>query len=309
MEQFAIVSQQLFIFAVYVCIGAACVKCKIFNEGSLSALSKFIINVTMPTMIFCNLLSGPALSDLLGALPIFVIYLASFIVLYLSNCVIVKFFHFEERKANAYKALATFSNAGFMGIPLIFTLFKEKGGVFMSLCIVVDQLMLWTLGVKLTSNAKISTTKSLKKFINPALISIFVSLLGLALNFRLPTSLQIVLKPVGAMTPVLSLIYIGGLFCYSDVKKHFKNVELYVIILFKMVIFPVAIWLVLRGFAVQVDIVKTVVLLEALPAMTSIAIFAKNYENYGEYAAAAVLITTAASLITVPLVSLLTVIV
>ncbi len=173
----------------------------------------------------------------------------------------------------------------------------------------LQPVMLLTLGVKLTSNAKISTTKSLKKFINPALISIFVSLLGLALNFRLPTSLQIVLKPVGAMTPVLSLIYIGGLFCYSDVKKHFKNVELYLIILFKMIAFPVAIWLVLRGFAVPVDIVKTVVLLEALPAMTSIAIFAKNYENYGEYAAAAVLITTVASLITVPLVSLLTVIV
>ena len=306
MQQFAVVSQQLFVFAVYVSIGVICVKCKIFNEGSLSALSKFIINVTMPTMIFCNLLSGPALGDLLGALPIFAIYLVSFIVLYMLSGLLVRCFNFEEKKANIYRALTTFSNAGFMGIPLILTLFKERGGVFMSLCMIVDQLMLWTLGVKLTSNAKILTAKSLKKFINPALISIFVSLLGIAFSVTLPRNLQVVLKPVGAMTPALSLIYIGGLFCYSDVKKYFKNVEFYAIILFKMIAFPLAIWLTLRGFAISVDIVKTVVLLKALPTMTSIAIFAKNYDNFGEYAAAAVLITTAASLITVPLVSLLT---
>lgn len=308
MQQFAVVSQQLFIFAVYVCIGAACVKCKIFNEGSLGALSKFIINVTMPTMIFCNLLSGPALGDLLGALPIFAIYLVSFIVLYMLSGLLVRCFNFEEKKANIYRALTTFSNAGFMGIPLVLALFKERGGVFMSLCMIVDQLMLWTLGVKLTSNAKILTAKSLKKFINPALISIFVSLLGIAVSVTLPSNLQVVLNPVGAMTPALSLIYIGGLFCYSDVKKYFKNVEFYAIILFKMIVFPLAIWLTLRGFAISVDIVKTVVMLKALPTMTSIAIFAKNYDNFGEYAAAAVLLSTAASLITVPLVSLLTII-
>lgn len=304
MEQFSIVLQQLFIFAVYVCAGIICVKCKIFNEESLSALSKFIINVTMPVMIFCNLLSGPAMSDLLSATPIFVFYLISFIVLYLLNCLVVRFFTFDEKKANIYKALATFSNAGFIGIPLILTLFNEQGAIFMSLCMVVDQLMLWTLGVKLTSNTKISTFQTLKKFVNPALISIFIALIGLAFNLRLPSGVQLALQPVGAMTSVLSLVYTGGLFCYSNVKEYFKNLEIYVIILLKMIVFPIIIWLTLKNFDVSADIIKTVVLLNALPTMTSIAIFAKKYENHGEYAAAVVLITTLFSLLTLPLVSL-----
>ncbi len=304
MEQFAVVIQQLFVFAIYFCIGIVCVKYKIFDEASLDAISRFILNITIPVMIFCSILSGPTRNDLLSALPIFVIYLFSFLILYFLNCLIVKFFHLEEQKENIYKALATFSNAGFMGIPLILTLFPDRGGVLMSLCMIVDQLMLWTLGIKLTSKVKISVSQNLKRFINPALISIFISLFGLILNLQLPTNLQVILKPVGAMTPVLSLIYIGGLFCYSDVKKYFKSFEVYTIIIFKMIIFPISIWLILRNFSVAKDILKTVVILSALPSMTSVAIFAKKYENYDEYAIATVLITTLASLLTVPLVSL-----
>ena len=304
MEQFTIVSQQLFVFAAYFCLGIVCIKFKIFDKASLNALSKFIINITIPATILCNILSGPDRNDLITALPIFVIYLASFLLLFFLNFMIVKLFRFETKKENIYKALATFSNAGFMGIPLILSLFKERGAILMSLCMVIDQVMLWTLGVKLTSNTKISTSQNLKKFINPALISIFISLLGVSLNFKVPVSLQLLLKPVGAMTPVLSLLYIGGLCCYSDIKKYFNCFEIYMIIIFKMIIFPVTIWFTLQHCPIPTDIIKTVVLLTSLPSMTSIAILAKKYENHDEYAIAVVLITTLASLVTVPLVSL-----
>lgn len=307
MEQFFIILQQLFVFTFFVLVGFLCVKYKIIDQATLNSMSKFIIMITMPAMLICNLLSGPSYADLINSLPIFIVYLVCFIILYLLNCIIVHFFHFDTKKANIYKALATFSNAGFIGIPLILAVFKKEGGVFSSLCTIVDQIMLWTLGIKLTSSNlnNHNTLESLKKFMNPSLVAIALSLFGAVLELRLPRFLFYSLSPIGSMTPVLSMIYIGGLFCFSNLKKYFKNLELYVLILFKMIIFPLMIWLILKQTPISENIVRAVVLLFSLPSMTSIAIFAKKYENNPEYAVATVLITSMFSVATVPLVAFL----
>lgn len=305
MTQFLIILQQLFIFTFFVSIGILCVKCKIFDENSLNAISKFIINVSMPIMLICNLLAGPSLHDLIDAFPIFIVYLVSFLLLYISNCVIVRFFNFEHQKANIYKAMATFSNAGFIGIPLILALYGKEGGIFMSLCIIVDQFMLWTLGVKLASSSNKYDFKYLKNFVNPALIAIIFSLAAIILDLKLPKIILLTLAPLGNMAPVLSMIYIGGLFCFFDIKKYFKNFEIYILVLFKMILFPISIWLILKHVPIVENISKTVVLLCALPSMSAISILSKKYENNPEYTIATLLITSACSLITVPFVSFL----
>lgn len=305
MEQFFVILQQLFIFTFFVFIGILCVKCKILDESALDSMSKFIITITMPIMLVCNLLSGPSFENLTNSLPIFIVYLLCFIFLYLFNCFIVRIFHFDAQKSNMYKALATFSNAGFIGIPLILAIFGKEGGIFMSLCTIVDQLMLWTLGIKLTSNTNKFNLKSLKNFLNPALIAIVISLIGVVIGLKLPKTLLMALGPIGNMTPALSMIYIGGLFCFSNVREYLKKFDIYMLIFFKMLFFPVIIWVILKFVPVSVNIAKTVVLLCALSSMSSIAIFAKKYDNYPEYAVAAVLITTAFSIITVPLISFL----
>lgn len=303
MDQFFIILQQLFVFVFFVLIGILCVKLKIFNESSLDSVSSFIIKVTMPAMLFCNLLYGPSIKELKSSLPIFVIYLVSFFVLYFLNCIVARFLNFDDQKANIYKALGTFSNAGFIGIPLILAVFGKEGGIFMSLCTIVDQLMLWTLGIKLISNTNKFNMKNLKNFINPAFIVIIFSLIGIVVGIKVPKIMFVALNPVGNMTPALSMIYIGGLFCFCDIRKYLKNVDIYMLIFFKMLVFPMVIWYILKLMPFSVNIAKTVVLLCALPSMSSIAIFAKKYNNNPEYAVAAVLITTAFSIVTVPLIS------
>lgn len=303
MDQFFVIFQQLLVFAFFAFVGAQCVKLKILNEPALNSMSKFIINVTMPAMLICNLLSGPSLADLMGSLPIFGVYLGGFVFLYLFNCVTVRFLHIEAQKVNIYKALSTFANAGFIGIPLIIAIFGKEGGVYMSLTTIVDQLLLWTLGIKLTSNASKLDLACLRNFVSPALISIVLSLIGVVVGFTLPKPVYMALSPIGSMTPVLSMIYLGGLFCVSDVKKYLKSLDIYMLVFFKMLIFPAVLWTILKFLPVSGNIAQTVVLLLALPSMTSIAMFAQKYDNQPEYAVATVLMSTALSIITVPLVS------
>ena len=220
MEQFFIILKQLFIFIFFGLVGMFCVNRRILDEPVLNSISKFIINITMPFMLICNVLTGPSLDDLILASPIFVVYFSCLIFLFLLNIVVARILKFDEKKSNMYKALATFANAGFIGIPLILALFGKEGGIFVSLTTIVDQLLLWTLGIKLTSSTNKFNLQNLKNFISPALIAIICSLVGVLVGFKVPKTVLLAMEPIGNMTPVLSMIYIGGLFCLSDIKKY-----------------------------------------------------------------------------------------
>ena len=69
-----------------------------------------------------------------------------------------------------------FGNIGFMGIPIVAAVFPEQGMLYIALFTVVDQLLLWTVGVNLTAptdkeNA-MSIASRLLKMINPATIAV-----------------------------------------------------------------------------------------------------------------------------------------
>lgn len=72
--------------------------------------------------------------------------------------------------------MVVFGNVGFMGIPIITSIYPEKGMLYISVFTVIDQLMLWTLGVKLTSPAEKESGKfNPRKLINPVTVAIILA--------------------------------------------------------------------------------------------------------------------------------------
>ena len=103
-----------------------------------------------------------------------------------------------------------FGNIGFMGIPIIAALFPEQGMLYIALFTVIDQLLLWTLGVNLTTPVDRENTMSvisrLMKMINPATIAIILSILGLFIGLHLPEPINAALTKAGLLTPPMALI-------------------------------------------------------------------------------------------------------
>ena len=99
------------------------------------------------------------------------------------------------------------------------------------------------------------------------------------------------------------MIYIGGLFCYVDIAKYAKRAEFYVIVLCKMIIFPILLFLVIRNINISEEIKITLAILGGLPSMSSVAMFANANGSEGDYAIGAIFVTTIASVATLPLIS------
>ncbi len=315
MKEFFIVSNQLCLFLFLYVVGVISVKLKILNQSSLDSMAKFIVNITMPLMLFVTITNGPSLEDFKNVALILILYPLFLAILYLISSLIVKLVKIRAEHKNLFKATFMFANAGFIGIPLTLSLFPNTGVIYISGCMIVDQLLLWTIGVSFTkpieeNGPKESLFKNLKKMLNPCLVAILVAVLFLVFNLKLPGFLNTYVTKVGDLTTALALIYIGGLFCYTNIKTMIKNVETYLIVAVKMLLTPLIIYLLfslsgLLSDPIVYDQIKAMLIILSLPSMSSLVMLAKINKTDSDYVLGNVTLTTMFSLITVPIVTLI----
>ena len=101
------------------------------------------------------------------------------------------------------------------------------------------------------------------------------------------------------------MIYLGGVFACMDVRKYLSIREFYGIVVVKMLLFPLAYYLILKLLPLDPNIHLTIALLAAMPAMSSIVMMAQASGSEGDYAMGGILVTTVCSIVTIPLACLL----
>lgn len=309
MEYFLITLNQIFIFIIYAAIGIIAVKTKVLNRDGLNAISRFITKISLPLMVFTNTINGVTREQILQGWLVMVLSVVMYLLTYLVAVGLSKFFPLKGNELKVYRACTMFGNVGFMGIPLITALFPEKGMLYIVLFTVMDQLVLWTVGVKLTTPIEaekgLSVAQSLKKMINPAMVGILLAVAIVFIDVQLPELLNTALVKTGAVTTPMAMIYLGGLFCFTDIGTYIKKPEFYCSIVVKMCIFPVLFYYLLCLIpGIGKDVAMTMSVLSALPTMTTIAMLAQIQKSAGEYAAGSIFVTTLFSIVTLPLICL-----
>ena len=311
MEYFYRVLTQLEIFSVMILLGVFAVKTNAMNEKSLGDLSKLIMRLILPVMIFHKSINGATRSDIMSSFA--EVVLASFFmfgVLFAVGYLLKKAFSLTGNYGRIYQAATMFGNVGFIGIPLILGILPERGMLYMALFFIVDQIVLWSLGFYMTlpeDKLKQASLKSnIKNIISPAMIGIFLAIIFIAMEWKLPATLNKALGAVGDATTPLSLIYIGASFCFCDISKFITRMEYYAIVVGKMIVAPVVIFMALRAMNVQEEIITVITTLAGVPSMAAIAMFARTNGSDENCAIGAIMITTIFSLLTLPLVAYIT---
>lgn len=314
LEQFTVVLDQLIGFAVMLVVGYICVKCKVYGEKTLDGICQLILKVGIPLMVFSNATAGATRADLFGSGVILLFQLVMYALLIGSTWLIARVMRLPADRGHVFQAAFVFGNVGFIGLPLLIALFPDRGALYYSLMALLDQFLMWTYGVWLTTpeakrHAPDRTTvplpQRLRGLLSPGLVAVVVSLLAILVGVRLPDDILTPLHTVGSISTPLSLMYIGGLFALRDWAGTLKRPEVYVGIVVKMLIIPIALFFLLAcvpsllGWGMpDIDMVHAVTVVCAMPTMTALVMFAERERNMPEYAVGLVLVTTAASLLT-----------
>lgn len=129
----------------------------------------------------------------------------------------MKFFKLQESRVGIYRAMLLFGNIGFIGLPMISNVFPENGILYASVFMLIDQFMLWTLGVKLTSPTGEGGFKL--KMINPATVAIVLAIVLKFTGIRIPVLLDTAFSKIGSTASPLAMIYVGGIFAGISLKN------------------------------------------------------------------------------------------
>lgn len=310
MNYFEIVAGQIAIFVVYAMIGVAAVKCGVVNRDGLTVLSRLITKIALPLLIFTNTINGTTREDFLSSLVIIAGAAVLYVVLYVAAVILTKVFHVAGARANVYCASFLFANVGFMGIPIVTSLFPERGAMYIAVFSAIDQFMLWTVGVQIISSGgktgQSGILQAIRKMLNPAVICNLIGITLVLTGIHLPQFINTAFTKTGGAATPLALFYLGGIFCYCRVSDFLRDRELYAMALVKMVVIPIMTAAVFHWIpSVPSEIAVTLSVICGLPPMASVAMIAESLGSDNEYASGVVFLTTLCSAVTLPVVCML----
>ena len=231
-------------------------------------------------------------------------------LLLLFGTISAKLLKLESKAYTIHRIHTTFGNIAFLGYPLLDSLFPGgKGLLFAVVYHIVVSSMLWTIGVMLfNKNKKIKLAQSLKHLINPNTIAFALGIVAFLVKLELPYILDKTFSGLGGTTIYLSMIYIGMMLSRISIKGTFKELQIYVVSVNKMIIVPFILLFVIKftesifGFEMDIIAKSVVVLQTAMPCMAMIVIIATEFKSDPELAAKNVFLTTLLSALTLPVV-------
>ena len=276
MSTFWILLEQMELFVIYILAGVILVKSRLFNRETLQPISKFVLRMGLPLLIFTNIINGVERNVLLSSGSVLMLAFLFYVAMFFISMGIARIFHVKGKTAQIYLYVSVFS--------------------------IVDQLFLWTLGVKLTAPEG-EGKFDLKKLVNPASIGIIVALFMILTGLKLPTLLNTGLQKIGSTATPLAMIYLGGIFACVPMKNGLRRGELYGIVFAKMLLVPMIMYGMMGAFGIAGDVRLTIALIAGMPVMASIAMMVTSSDS--EYAMGGIFITTICSLVTLPLVCLI----
>ena len=301
---------QIIVFALLMAIGFTAAKVNVITKDGLSALSSLIVKIIIPSLIFSVIAgSGVTVQEFLISGKIALGVILAYFLMFLASFILSKMWKFEEKTANVFVAVATFGNMGIIGIPLLLATFEgSEVNVCISVYTIIDQALLWTVGVYLCSrhqrNSK-NIKSALIRMLNPITVAVILAFTILLLEIPIPALLMDTIVGIGGTTKYLTLIYIGGTLAFVSVTQIQNKPSIFMIVLVKMLMLPVIVYILLGFFLPELPrMILTIIV--GLPSMPVLAIVAKSYGSDDEFAAGAAFVTTLACLITIPLVSLAT---
>lgn len=263
-------------------------------------LSKLLLNIVMPAMIVGTVISGdtmPELSEILSVLKAaMVFYLMEFAFAMAAP----RLLGGTPGQRGVWRYALTFANVAFIGYPVVEAMFGS-GALFYAVILVMPfNLLSYTLGPLMLVGAK---RFHWRQALTPCTVAALVGLFFALTRIRPPALVGECLSFVGDITVPLSLLIVGSLLAGLPVGQVFKSPRLWLLSVLRLLVMPATLFFILRAMGTEPMLLGIAVTQMAMPVAVNGSMLCLEYGGDTECMAQATLLTTAASIVTIPLVA------
>lgn len=299
MESLIIAVNAVLPFLIYISFGYGIRRSGLVDEAFMNNLNKLIFRAFFPILMFNNIYkveSGFTLDIRFVVLGVVSVLLLQVILVQ----VVPRFVKGNPQRGVVIQAIYR-SNFVLFAIPLTTTLFGSEGATLASMMVAIiipAYNVTAVIILELFHGGKVSLKTLIKNVCtNPLILGAAAGLIFFLLKLRLPESINNTITQFSNLTTPLALFVLGGTLHFSAIRGNLKYLAPSIFI--KLIILPAIITAVatLMGFG---NLERFVLFtMYATPVATASYSMAQNMGGDGELAGQFVVISTAASVVTI----------
>ena len=291
---------------ILILLGFLAVKLGRWQKTVTDSLTKFTFYIAFPIMLF-QIMSHFSEQSEIDIKLLLVFFGGSFIVFAIGCLIASKIFKLNGSQSTLFAMGGIYTNTVFVGIPIIKMLLGDQAIPIVAIIVIFNALILWTLATvsiefvqmgKLSGRSFIKALRNVSK--NPIIIGIFT---GIAVNYTglpIPNFINQSTKMVSDMTAPLSLIVLGMGLAEYKIRDQFLITGS--ICILKLAILPIVTYIVGKLLGLPTLELQVVVLLSSVSIAINCYMMARQFEVLQGPIASSLLISTALSSVTTPLI-------
>jgi len=293
-----------------VALGWAAIRMQLAPPSLRDALGAFSFRFALPALVF-RLIAGQPLGRSFD--PIFYVgYLASGGLIFALVFALSLIFDRPACDRQAIAAAAaratttTVSNLGFLGPPLMLAFFGDHGAGPLAMAILAEVMILLSLGgvimgVSRHGGGNVAALVIRGTAQNPVVAAIVLGAILAATGLPLPAPIARFLDFLGGSAGPTALFALGGALAARPIDRSTAFTAAGIAAV-KLVVCPIFVWYVLAHLLhVEPFWVQAGVLIASLPSAGNVYVLAQRYAADEERVSAAIVLSTAVSVVTVPL--------
>jgi predicted permease len=266
-----------------------------------------VVNVSLPAMMFSNLLTVFDREKLYSAGKGILIPFASMLACYVIAVAVAKLIKVRPERKGVFQAMFFASNTIFMGMPVNIALFGEQSTPYVLFYYFANTTLFWTLGIYSIggdvkgSDNRILGMNTVKRVFSPPLLGFIAGIILVIAGIQPPAFIMDSCKYIGNLTTPLSLLFIGITFSSVKLSDIRIDKDMTALVLGRFVLSPLLVYALALVIPIPSLMTKVFIIQAAMPVMTQVAIITNTYDGDSKYAAVMVTVTTIACLLFIPI--------
>ena len=263
-------------------------------------MSSLILNITAPALILSSVVNRSQDGDPRLVLHVFILSIILYVILPLIGILLAKILKVPKEDRNLYQFMTIFSNIGYMGFPVIQSIFGSEAVFFAAIINLVFNVFCYSYGIYLISNDN-KLSFDIKVLINPGIIVSIIAIIIYITNIKVLSIIKETTSMIGPITTPLAMMLIGSSLAQIPIKEVFSEKRLYLYTFLKQIIIPIIFFGILKYFVTNELILGIIIIVSAMPVGSIAIMFCNEYEGNINLASKAIFITTLCSVVTVPI--------
>lgn len=298
------------ILCVMLAAGYVAGKRGVFKPETIRALSRFVVNYALPMLIVMSMqrpFSTELRDQALRTLALsFAYYFACIPLAYLVTALYRKA---PRPEKGVHQFSLCFANVAFMGFPVAEALLGPDSLFMVSIHNIPFQFLAFSLGAYMISGGPVGAAPGrsrLKGYLSllasPAVLASAAGFTLFLFSVKVPDPFATAFTMLGSTTTPMAMVLIGGVLAEAKLGRILANPRLWTTAAIRLLGIPALVYAVFSALGLSGWDLAVPVLMAAMPVAANATILAGVYGGDLEISSGLVSVTTAAALVTIPLI-------